>query len=522
MLADGGECVSDLGRGARPGGAVRGGGVGLDGVPGDRPDRVEPGLLGGVARGARAGARAVLGAARRARAVDDRRRRDADHRAFGEGGGGRQLQGRLRVPSRCMAYADETREALAGLLRPGQRGREHRRRPHGRCSSWRSSRSPRSTSRRSRSWCAPTRPARRTRSLDYCREERDAVLGRLRADRAGPRRDPPNPRGCLGRGARPGRLGARRTARSPRSPTASISSSWPEGSRLIVRRERPHPGAQLSFTDHDGYRFQAILTDQTDQDIAVLECRHRQHAHVEDRIRDDKDTGLAKFPFKEFALNEVWLEIVHARARPDRLDPGARCSTASSPRPSPSGCATGCCTSPAGSRSPAAAPSSTSRTPGPGPAELARRVPETQSAPSRPPADNSPPPTHTTKQTPRPPATITAARKPANTATATPRNHRKRRPQAPHDSPPTSDHRARARPTSHIHTPTARSGLIWRGVCQGVASIVRWSGGLLAWWRGRFPGRHELKCRRVRPGRGQAHMRGLVTSRPLFVAGLAI
>ena len=77
-----------------------------------------------------------------------------------------------------------------------------------------------------------------------------------------------------------------------------------------MRSERPHPGAQLSFTDHDGYRFQAILTDQDDQDIAVLECRHRQHAHVEDRIRDDKDTGLSKFPFKEFALNEVWLEIV--------------------------------------------------------------------------------------------------------------------------------------------------------------------------------------------------------------------
>ena len=87
-------------------------------------------------------------------------------------------------------------------------------------------------------------------------------------------------------------------------------SSWPERSRLIVRRERPHPGAQLSFTDQDGYRFQAILTDQPDENIAVLECRHRQHAHVEDRIRDDKDTGLSKFPFKEFALNEVWLEIV--------------------------------------------------------------------------------------------------------------------------------------------------------------------------------------------------------------------
>ena len=87
-------------------------------------------------------------------------------------------------------------------------------------------------------------------------------------------------------------------------------STWPEGSRLIVRRERPHLGAQLSFTDHDGYRFQAILTDQTDTEIAILERRHRQRARVEDRIRDDKDTGLAKFPFKAFALNEVWLEIV--------------------------------------------------------------------------------------------------------------------------------------------------------------------------------------------------------------------
>jgi hypothetical protein len=87
-------------------------------------------------------------------------------------------------------------------------------------------------------------------------------------------------------------------------------SSWPQGSRVIVRRERPHPGAQLSFTDHDGHRFQAILTDQSDSDIAILERRHRQRARIEDRIRDDKDTGLAKFPFKAFALNEVWVEIV--------------------------------------------------------------------------------------------------------------------------------------------------------------------------------------------------------------------
>ena len=87
-------------------------------------------------------------------------------------------------------------------------------------------------------------------------------------------------------------------------------SSWPAGSRVIVRRERPHPGAQFSFTDHDGYRFQATLTDQTDPNIAILERRHRQRARIEDRIRDDKDTGLSKLPFQQFALNEVWVEIV--------------------------------------------------------------------------------------------------------------------------------------------------------------------------------------------------------------------
>ena len=88
--------------------------------------------------------------------------------------------------------------------------------------------------------------------------------------------------------------------------------SWPQGSRVIVRRERAHPGAQLSFTDADGHRFQAILTDQSGADIALIERRHRARARVEDQIRHDKDTGLAKLPFREFALNAVWLELVGA------------------------------------------------------------------------------------------------------------------------------------------------------------------------------------------------------------------
>lgn len=87
-------------------------------------------------------------------------------------------------------------------------------------------------------------------------------------------------------------------------------SAWPEGSRVIVRRERPHPGAQLSFTDHDGHRFQAILTDQEGAGIAALERRHRARARAENEIADDKDTGLAKLPFRAFAMNAVWLELV--------------------------------------------------------------------------------------------------------------------------------------------------------------------------------------------------------------------
>jgi len=87
-------------------------------------------------------------------------------------------------------------------------------------------------------------------------------------------------------------------------------SSWPAHARVIVRRERPHPGAQLSFTDHDGHRFQAILTDQPDADIAGLERRHRARARVEDRIRAAKDCGLSNLPFRDFDANAVWLELV--------------------------------------------------------------------------------------------------------------------------------------------------------------------------------------------------------------------
>lgn len=85
--------------------------------------------------------------------------------------------------------------------------------------------------------------------------------------------------------------------------------AWPEGSRLICRRERPHPGAQFEVFDAEGYRHTCFLTDQAGEDIAALELRHRRRARVEDSIRAAKDTGLRNLPFHRFAHNEVWLEL---------------------------------------------------------------------------------------------------------------------------------------------------------------------------------------------------------------------
>jgi hypothetical protein len=89
-------------------------------------------------------------------------------------------------------------------------------------------------------------------------------------------------------------------------------AAWPPGTRAICRRERPHPGAQLTFTDHHGWRFQVFITNQQGEDIAELEARHRARARCEDCIRCAKETGLRAFPFKLFRHNQVWLELVLA------------------------------------------------------------------------------------------------------------------------------------------------------------------------------------------------------------------
>jgi len=82
------------------------------------------------------------------------------------------------------------------------------------------------------------------------------------------------------------------------------------GMRVIVRREHPHPGATLdAFEIRDGYRYQAFTTNTPGGQLPFLDARHRAHARVEDRIRTGKDTGIGHLPSRHTHINQVWVEL---------------------------------------------------------------------------------------------------------------------------------------------------------------------------------------------------------------------
>jgi hypothetical protein len=91
-------------------------------------------------------------------------------------------------------------------------------------------------------------------------------------------------------------------------------SAWPKGMRVIVRRERPHPGAQLRLTDPDGHRYVGFATNTAPggpaRQLADLELRHRRRARVEDRIRAAKDTGLRNLPLHGLDQNRIWQAVI--------------------------------------------------------------------------------------------------------------------------------------------------------------------------------------------------------------------
>ncbi len=87
-------------------------------------------------------------------------------------------------------------------------------------------------------------------------------------------------------------------------------AGWPPGMRVIIRKERPHPGAQLRFTDRNGLRLTAFATNTARGQVPDLELRHRRRARCEDRIRAAKDTGLANLPLHGFDQNRIWCALV--------------------------------------------------------------------------------------------------------------------------------------------------------------------------------------------------------------------
>jgi hypothetical protein len=91
-------------------------------------------------------------------------------------------------------------------------------------------------------------------------------------------------------------------------------AGWPPGMRVFARRERPHPGAQLSlFEAEDGWRYSLWVTNLPTTvrgwraNPAYLDAAHRVHARVEDGIRTGKDCGIGRFPSHDFAINSAWL-----------------------------------------------------------------------------------------------------------------------------------------------------------------------------------------------------------------------
>jgi Transposase DDE domain group 1 len=226
-------------------------------------------------------------------------------------------------------------------------------------------------------------------------------------------------------------------------PDADQLARWPKDLWVICRREKPHPGAQLSlFEETDGWRYQLFATNTPASTVQFLQARHRPHARVEDCIRDGKQTGLGHLPSTNFDINQAWLAAATiacdllcwirllcltgplAKAEPKTL----RYRLPPKPPPHP----TRPTAPPSNSKPPKPPPSPTSSTP----------APPTWRWPTRPAHSGTP-----TPQAPAPPPTAPAPRcQPAAPPTAATTPSRRRRS----GSPPTP------RPNSP-KTPTARS-----------------------------------------------------------------
>jgi hypothetical protein len=305
MLADGGDCLADL-RAVRDQGPLFGP-VASDATAFRVIDRIasEPALLGAL-RAARARARGQAwdAGAQPARIVIDIDATLITAHSEKEGAAGTYKRGFGFHP--LLAYLDQSREALAGLLRPGNAG-ANTAADHIDVVELALAQLPRQivetaeivvrtdSAAATHEFTDELRAARIRFLMGYDLTEsvRQAILGL--------------PEAAWGAAIR--QDGETREGAWVAELTDALDlTAWPEGTRVIVRRERPHPGAQLSFTDHEGHRFQATLSDLPGSAVE-LERIHRARANSEDRIRAAKQTGLENLPFRDFDHNQVWLEL---------------------------------------------------------------------------------------------------------------------------------------------------------------------------------------------------------------------
>ena len=214
---------------------------------------------------------------------------------------------------------DGTGEPVAALLRPGQRRLQHRRRPH--------HRHPGGAAPTARRIGPGDRPGRKVlirvdgagathELLDWLARPAAVVLGRVRPDPS--RWSTSSPR-CPTADWQTGlqrrrRAPSRRVGHRGHRPDVRPAAGGRTGMRVIVRKERPHPGAQLRLTDPDGHRYTAFATNTRPggphRQLADLELRHRRRARAEDRIRAAKDTGLSNLPLHGLDQNRIWRAIV--------------------------------------------------------------------------------------------------------------------------------------------------------------------------------------------------------------------